>query len=332
MAIQVGIVGLGMMGKVHFDTYNKLKGVKVVAVCDADERKRKGNIGPFGTLDLSKVKVYSRVEEILNDPQVDVLDITLPTPAHAPITIQAFQAGKHVICEKPMARTSTEAMEMIKAAKKYKRHLYIAHCIRFWPSYIIAKEMVESGKYGKVRTAKFSRISPLPGWSWQNWLQSSQHSGRCALDLHIHDADFVRYLFGKPKTVQSLGVSLAPGGIDHIITSYNYPDRHWVVAEGAWEYSTTYPFSMTFTIAMEQGTLEMSRNLSLTYYPNRGKPKQIKVLKGDGYEGELKHFLECLQKDRDSDIIPSEEAYKTLLLIEAEIESVKTQKPVSVRG
>jgi len=89
---------------------------------------------------------------------------------------------------------------------------------------------------------------------------------------------------------------------------------------------------MTFTIAMEQGTLEMSRNLALTWYPNRGKPKAIKVLKGDGYEGELRHFLECLQKDRDSDIIPPEEAYKTLLLIEAELESIKTQRPVSVRG
>ncbi len=331
MAIQVGIVGLGMMGKIHFETYNKLKGIKVIAVCDSDDKKRRGNIGPFGKLDLSKVKVYSKLEEILNDPHIDVLDITLPTPAHAPTTIRAFQTGKHVICEKPMARTSAEAMEMIKVAKKYKRHLYIAHCIRFWPSYITAKELIETGRYGKVLTAKFSRISPLPNWSWQNWLQSAQ-SGRCALDLHVHDADFIRYLFGKPKTVQSLGVGLTPNGVDHIVTSYNYPDRQWVIAEGAWEYSNTYPFSMTFTIAMEQGTLEMSRNLALTFYPNRGKPKSIKVLKGDGYEGELRHFLECLQKNRDSDIIPPEEAYKTLLLIEAELESIKTQKPISVRG
>lgn len=332
MAIQVGILGLGMMGKCHFDTYNKLKGVKIVAVCDVDEKKRRGNIGPFGTLDLSKVKVYSRAEDLINDPQVDVVDITLPTPAHAPMTIKAFQAGKHVICEKPMARTAKEAKEMIDAAKKYKRHLYIAHCLRFWPSYVKAKELIESGKYGKVLTARFNRISPLPTWSWKNWLQTASQSGRCALDLHIHDADFIRYLFGKPKMVQSMGVSLAPGGIDHIVTTYIYPERQWVIAEGAWEYSNTYPFSMTFTIALEMGTLEMNRNLALTYYPNRGKPKSIKVLKGDGYEGELRHFLECIQNDRESDIIPPEDAYKTMLLIEAELESIKTQKPVLVRA
>lgn len=332
MAIQVGIVGLGMMGKYHFDTYQKLKGVKVVAVCDIDEKKRQGIIGPFGKIDLSKVKVYSNIEDLLNDPHVDVVDITLPTPAHAPTTIKAFEAGKHVICEKPMARTSDEAKAMLNASKKYKKHLYIAHCIRFWPSYVKAKEIIQSGKYGKVLTAKFNRLSGLPSWSWKNWLQSTSQSGRCALDLHIHDADFVRFLFGKPKAVLSMGASLAPGGIDHIITNYIYTEKYWVVAEGAWEYSTTYPFSMTFTIALEQGTLEMNRNLTLTFYPNRGKPKQIKVLKGDGYEGELKHFIECLNKNRESDIIPPEEAYKTLLLIEAEIESVKNQKPVPVKG
>ena len=331
MTIQVGILGLGMMGKCHHDTYAKIKGIKVAAICDGDDKKRRGDVGVFGKVDMSKYKVYRAAEELLSDPAIDVIDITLPTYLHAPYTIAALQAGKHVICEKPMARTSAEARQMIAVAKKTGQKLFLAHCLRFWPSYVKAREIILSGKYGRVLTARFCRLSPLPAWSWQNWLQDDSKSGRAALDLHIHDADFVQYLFGKPKAVLSLGGGLVKKGYDHITTSYEYDGGRFVTAEGAWEYAPSFPFSMTFSIAMEGATLEMTRDLALAVCPMKGKAQPVKVPKGDGYEYELKHFAECIRRNADSDVIPPESALHSVQLVEAEIASAQSRKPVAVK-
>lgn len=332
MALRVGLLGLGMMGKCHHDTYGKLKGVKVTAICDVSEQKRRGEVGNgFGTVDTSKYKLYSKAEELFGDKEVDVVDVCLPTYLHAKYSIAGLLAGKHVFCEKPMARTSGEAKQMIAAAKKSGKRLYLSHCIRFWPSYVKAREIVLSGKYGRVQTARFCRLSPLPGWSWENWLQDDAKSGRSALDLHIHDADFVQYLFGKPKSVLSVGSGISKKGIDHIVTRYEYAGDRLITAEGAWEYAPGFPFSMTFSIAMEGGTLDMTRDLALTLYPQKGKAQPVKVPKGDGYEGELKHFVECIGRNVDSDVAPPASAMNSVQLVEAELESIRTGKPVSVR-
>lgn len=331
MTIQVGILGLGMMGKCHHDTYAKLKGIKVAAICDGDEKKRGGDVGGFGKVDMSKYKIYAEAGELFADPAIDVVDIDLPTYLHAKYAIAALQAGKHVICEKPMARTSAEARQMIAAAKKTGKKLFLAHCIRFWPAYVKAREIILSGKYGRVLSARFCRISPLPGWSWQGWLHDDAKSGRCALDLHVHDADFVQYLFGKPKSVLSLGGGLTKKGLDHIITSYEYGGGRFVTAEGAWEYAPSFPFSMTFSIAMETATLDMTRDLVLSLCPLKGKAQPVKVPKGDGYEYELKHFADCIRRNADSDVVPPESALHSLQLVEAEIESVRAGKPVTVK-
>lgn len=332
MSVRVGILGLGMMGKCHHDTYAKLKGVKVAAICDVEEHKRRGEVGHgFGTVDVSKYKIYSRAEDLLADRDIDLIDVTLPTYLHAEYTLAGLQAGKHVICEKPMARTTAEARQMAAAARKSGKKLFMAHCIRFWPSYAKAREVVLSGKYGRVLTARFCRMSPSPAWSWQNWLHDDAKSGRAALDLHIHDADFVQYLFGKPKAVRSFGTGFGRKGFDHIITSYEYPGGRFVTAEGAWEYAPGFPFAMTFSIAMEGGTLDMTRDLSLTLCPLKGKPQPVKVPKGDGYEGELRHFVECIRRNVDSDVVPPESAMHSVQLVEAEIESANTGKAVSVR-
>lgn len=332
MTIKVGVLGLGMMGKVHFDTYAKLKGARVEAVCDVDAKKRQGDIGHgFGSIDLAKRKIYTAMDELFADPSLDVIDVCMPTYLHAKCSIAAMKAGKHVICEKPMARTSAEAREMIAASKKTNRKLFLAQCIRFWPSYVKAREIVLSGQYGRVMTARFCRLSGLPNWSWQNWLQDPGKSGRCSLDLHVHDVDFIQYLFGKPKSVLSRTGGLHKGCIDHIITAYDYGKDQLITAEGAWEYAWGYPFSMTFSIAMEGATLNMTSDTKLTLFPIKGKPKDVKVYAGDGYFHELAHFIECIRMNRDSDVVSPESAMHSVRIIEAEEESARTGKAVTVR-
>ncbi|MBU4285744.1 MAG: Gfo/Idh/MocA family oxidoreductase [Verrucomicrobia bacterium] len=335
MSLNIGIIGLGFMGKMHFNTYAKIKGAKVTAIADVDVRKRSGDwsgiVGNIGGAsrrqNLRGIHLYANAADLLKDPAVDIVDITLPTYLHARWAIRALKSGHHVICEKPMALKSAEAVAMIAAARAARRKLFIAQCIRFWPAYAKARELVRSKKLGKVVSAVFTRVSPRPTWSWQRFLEDPRKSGACALDLHIHDADFVLYMLGQPRSVLSRAVKNKNGGLDHITTFYNYAPGTLIQAEGAWEYNAGFPFSMTFRIALEKATLIFDAQ-GLQLCPAKGQAKPVAVAEGDGYFHELKHFLDCIRRNCASPVVPPEAALRSVQLIEAEVKSARSGKIV----
>ncbi len=339
MVVRIGIVGLGFMGKMHFETYRKIPGAKVVALCDIDPRKRAGdwsaiwaNIGAGGgRVDLSAYRVYPDVDGFLADPSVDAVDITLPTYLHAGVAVKALRAGKHVICEKPMARTSAEAARMVEAARAARRRLFIAQCIRYWPAYAVARRIIRGGALGRVRSAFFRRLGATPLGSWRNWLQDPAKSGLCALDMHVHDADFVLYTFGPPRAVTSRGAGFSRGRLDHIATFYEYGDGSLVAAEGGWMYSPPFGFEMTFLVAMERATLALGRDGVLRLLPKRGRQRALNVPPGDGYLHELRDFVACLAKDRGSEVVTPESAARSVRLVELEAQSALTGRAVPVR-
>ncbi len=339
MAIRVGILGLGFMGKCHYEAYKTIRGAEVAAICDIDSKKRSGdwsgiagNIGGAGKKeDLSGLSLYANADELFSDPSLDVIDITLPTYLHAEFAKKALASGKHVICEKPMARTSKEATSLVSAARKAKRQIYVAQCIRFWPAYATAREIIRSGKYGQTLSATFRRLSITPTWSWKNWLMDSDKSGDAALDLHIHDADFVRYCFGSPRSVSADASGFKPGRADHIIARYEYEKNLLVTAEGGWIYQGTgYPFEMSFQIAMQKACLRLSPDGVLTLHPNKGKPNVVKLPAKDGYQQELSHYIECIKSGRPSPVVSPEDAAESVKLIESELKSITTGKPVKM--
>jgi predicted dehydrogenase len=252
----------------------------------------------------------------------------LPTYLHAKWTIRALKAGKHVICEKPMALSSLDARKMVSAARQANRRLFIGHCIRFWPAYEVARKIIQSGAHGRVHSAVFARISPKPGWSWRSWLLNPKLSGNAALDLHIHDADFVLYLFGRPKSVCSHGSGSSLSGFEHIVTSYNLGKGNIVIAEGGWGYKEQYPFSMTFRVAMEKASLALHADGKLMLYQSGREPKNVNVPAGDGYSRELAHFIDCLAAGRKSNVVSPESAMQSVQLVEAEIKSAATGKTI----
>lgn len=336
----IGIIGLGFMGKMHFETYQSMAGAaKVVAIADTDPVKRSGdwsgiggNIATTGAkTDLSGITMYENGMDLIKDPNVDIVDITLPTYMHSEYTLAGFAAGKHVICEKPMALDYQQAKGMAAAAKKAGKRLFIGMCIRFWPAYREARNIMLSGKYGPVKTAKFTRISSLPTWSWDGWLQDYPRSHLSVLDFHIHDADFVAHTFGLPKAVTAHATGLQKQGYDHIVTSYDYGDGKLVVAEGAWEYAPGYPFSMTFDIHMKDASLRLGPDGKLMLYPMSGSGEQeVKVAPGSGYEHELKTYIECVEKGSDTDLISPDSAAETVRMIEAEAKSAASGQRVEL--
>jgi len=338
MTIKVGILGLGFMGNCHFNAYKGVEKARVTVLCDCDDNKLRddsrvaGNISGAGQKkDLTGIKTYSEASRLLADPEVDVVDITLPTYLHAEWTIKALKAGKHVICEKPMALSSPDARKMVSASRQARRQLFIGHCIRFWPAYEVARAIIRSGRYGKVLSAVFSRISPKPTWSWNNWLLNPKLSGNAALDLHIHDADFILYLFGSPKAVSSHGSGSARSGFEHIVTSYDFAKKNVVIAEGGWGYENKYPFSMTFRIAMEKASLALHADGKLTLYQSGRDPEIVVVPPGDGYGRELVHFVDCIAAGKKSRIVSPESAMLSVKLIETEIKSAAAGKSIQFK-
>ncbi|MBI4586580.1 MAG: Gfo/Idh/MocA family oxidoreductase [Planctomycetes bacterium] len=313
--VKVGVIGLGFMGLTHLQVYLKHPKAKVVAVADQIKERLKGDLsgvqgnimGPGRKFDFSKVKTYENAEDLLNHPEVDLVSVCLPTPAHAPIVKQALARGKHVLCEKPMAVTEAEVDAMVAAARASKGKLMVAQCIRFWPDYRKAREIVKSGSLGRVLAARFERKSGLPAWG--GWLRDESKSGGAIVDLSIHDIDFAHHLLGIPESVRATGAVDLKKGFDHYQGTLRYGGAA-VSLEGSWIFQGEYPFSMSFDILGEEGLLSFhsALNRPLTVYWANGRTERPGLTAGDGYFGEIDYFLSCIESGKAPELSPPEES------------------------
>ena len=232
--LKVGITGIGFMGMMHYLAYQKLEGVQVAAICEkiperlkGDWTKIKGNFGPQGTMmDLSGIATYSELDDMLKNPELDFIDVCLPPFAHAEATIKALEAGKNAICEKPITLKTAEADAMVAAAQKSGKLMMIGHVLPFFTSHAYVYEALVSGRYGKLLGGNFNRVISDP--TWLSNFYDMDVCGGPMLDLHIHDAHFIRLLFGMPKAVQSVGRTR--GGVpEYFNTQFLYDDPTLVV-------------------------------------------------------------------------------------------------------
>jgi predicted dehydrogenase len=332
--LRIGIVGFGFMGRMHYANWSKCEGAKVVAICDTDpdiienSKKAGGNIaGAENAVDFESLTVYSDFEKMLADNAVDAISMTLPTFLHCDFSIKALEAGVHVLCEKPMALDPQLCDKMSEAAKKSGKILQIGHCIRFWPEYVKAKEIIDSGDYGAVVSATFKRLGSAPSWGADDWFAQDDRSGGVAMDLHIHDSDYVQYLFGLPKGVQSFGHPASGKGMKCITTSYSFGDDKVVTAEGSWAMSPSFGFEMSFNIVMEKATLmyDCSREPSFKVCPVEGDAFTPDVVTGDGYSLEIEHFAGLVRGESLPEVITLQQSTDSIRIVQAEIKSVQDQ-------
>ena len=259
--IRVGLVGIGFMGWIHWLAYQKLAGVRVAAISSrnpqrlaGDWRGIQGNFGPSGEqVDLQGIAAYSNLDELLQDPQIDLIDVCLPTPQHADVAIRAIEAGKHVLCEKPMALRLADCDRMVAAAERANKLLMIAHVLPFFPEYDWALGLVRSGEFGRLRGGAFRRVIAEPNWNQNFW--PPDEIGGPMLDLHVHDAHFIRLLFGMPQDVVSCGSTR--GGVPEFWHSqFRFANRDLVVAATCGTIPQQgRPFTHGYEIHLEKATL-----------------------------------------------------------------------------
>jgi predicted dehydrogenase len=326
--MNIGIIGLGMMGRTHYEAYQEIGG-NVVAVADQDPKRAAGDLagtggnvlqGGLAHLPMEKIRGTTSAAELIAMKEVDIVDVCVPTPQHVDVAIAALRAGKHVLCEKPLARTSGDAERIAAAAAEAKGFFMPAMCMRFWPQWAWLKQAVTEKRYGTVLAATFRRCASMPA----GWYRNGQMSGGAALDLHVHDTDFVQHLFGMPKAVTSRGYSKTSGEIDHITTHFIYDDIPLVTAEGGWCFADGFGFSMQYTVNFENATADydLAREQPLRLSKG-GQTESIDAGPGFGYAAELRYFLDCVRKNQKPTTVTADDAVRSIKLVEAEVKSAR---------
>ena len=223
--LRAAILGFGGMGHCHAAQYAKQKNVRLVAVCDIDQKQLETaemsiNLGNTGKTDMSSLNKYLSYGELIKNEALDFIDICLPTDLHAEYSIRALKDGFNVLCEKPMALNVRDCDKMIAAAEKSGKLLMIAQCLRFNRDFEYVRETVKNGSLGKLIRLSLHRAGGMPG----GWFRDVSRSGGALMDLHIHDLDYVLSLLGKPQYVACFGNTIKSGGIDDLTANMVYAD------------------------------------------------------------------------------------------------------------
>ena len=317
-AVGVAVLGLGFMGRTHIGAYRGANAAgyenELVAVCDSDADRRRGLPGGQGNLeggaepelmfDPDSVRAYADPSELFADPGVQLVSICTHTDSHVDLAIQALEAGKHVLVEKPVALRAADIERLADAAEAASTLCMPAHCMRFWPAWRWLRDVVASGEYGAVRSASFRRLSAPPSWS-ADFYANAERTGGALVDLHIHDADFIRWCFGPPSGVSSAG------SVNHLTTLYRYDDGPvHVAAEGGWDHTPGFAFQMRYVVVFEQATAEFELAGEPQLRLSRdGETHPIEIAAHDGYQAEVSHLIDLIRTgSRDLDVTVREAA------------------------
>ncbi|MBP7934509.1 MAG: Gfo/Idh/MocA family oxidoreductase [Phycisphaerae bacterium] len=341
--IRVGLIGAGFVGRNHFNQYEKLPGrASVVALCDREADRRAGDWSKVGgnladtqgtKRDLGAIKPYTNWQDLLADPDVDLVDICVPTTAHCEISIAALKAGKHVLCEKPMALSVADCDLMLAAGRDAPGKFMIAQCIRFWPEYVFLKSVFDQKKYGLLKALSLRRQAEAPTYSLNSWVLKPELSGGAVLDLHVHDVDFAIHLLGKPQAVTAQGYPSPQGSLDHIHAFWHYGPGLVVSLEGCWDLPAGFGFNMGFTAVFEQAaiTWDLATGKPLTVFRSGSAPETPAMLAGgDGYFGEIAYFIECIERGQTPKTSTPQESRDAVALALAEKKSALSNKRVNV--
>ncbi|MEG0767821.1 MAG: Gfo/Idh/MocA family oxidoreductase, partial [Clostridia bacterium] len=199
--LRIGVIGTGSISHVHLEGYRKNPHVEIYALCDINDEALQRRAKEYGV-----TRLYHDCEEMLKLPELDAVSVCTWNVAHAPCAIAALNAGKHVLCEKPMAMNAAQAREMEEAAKRNGKLLMIGFVRRFGNDCAILKDLIEKDRFGELYYAKatYLRRKGSPG----GWFGDKARSGGGPLiDLGVHVIDLTRYLLGNPLPVSVYGAT-----------------------------------------------------------------------------------------------------------------------------
>ncbi|MFQ5849354.1 MAG: Gfo/Idh/MocA family protein [Candidatus Binatia bacterium] len=335
---KVAIVGNGGIYRLaHGPAWRRIPRAKVVATCDIVEERAEQ-----ARQELRAEACFTRIEDLLKNDRIDLVDICTPSDTHAELSIQALRAGKHVICEKPMALRPQDASRMMQTAAEVKRHLYIGHTRRFDWRWLHMREQIGAGRIGEAvavrRTERCWGAFPRGDWHWD-----AARSGGVMMDLGVHVADlFAWFLDAEPSDVYAKALAVREeakehGCFDFGIIQVGFPGGKRGTMEVSWAHPKEYaPFYSTTEVIGTRGKLTLSDKDAAPMTVVKGEigiPRYSPLLSSfpETFVDELNHFLDCIDRKAAPRITLSQ-AYTAVKTVTAAFESALSGCPIPLPG
>ena len=335
--LKVAIVGTGgIYHLAHGPAWRQIPQARVIATCDIIKERADQARAELGT-----EKSFSSMDELLANDGIDLVDICTPHPTHAELAVKALQAGKHVICEKPMALAIEDAARMIDAAKENHRHLYIGHTRRFDRRWVQVKEQIAAGRIGEPVCMRWSERS-WAGFAADSWRWDPQNGG-VLMDLGVHIADLFAWLFEAEATeVYAKGLSVRQeareeGCLDFALVQVSFAGGQQGLMELSWAHPKEYaPFYSSLEIIGTKGKLTLSDREAAPMVVIKGGtevPRYSPLLSTfpESFVGELAHFVDGISGNT-APRITLDDAYGAVEVIAKALESAATGKPIAFKG
>lgn len=317
--IRVGLVGAGTIGDVHLRAYSQIPAVQIVAIADAQPER----LEQFGRI-FNVPDHYVDYLDLIARDDIDAISVCTPNQYHAPITIAALEAGKHVLCEKPLARSYAEGRGMVDAAGKAGRILKVAFNHRERGDVKVLKSYIDVGELGHIYHAKatWMRRSGIPGVG--GWFTSKEMAGGGPLiDLGVHVLDMALYLLGEPKVASVSAATyseLGPRGrgnwgeyrltgsggyeVEDLATAFiRMVDGSTLLLEASWAVYGKSADDFGVTLFGTNGGAEIEvknygwENTLRIFTDVVGVPAEVqpRVNKGDGHLGVIREFIDQIR-------------------------------------
>lgn len=353
--VKVGIIGCGGIanGK-HMPSLKKLKNVELVAFCDIIKERAEKACEEYG---VEGAKVYTDYKELIADPEIEVVHVCTPNRSHSFITVDSLNAGKHVMCEKPMAKTYEEAKKMLEAAKKTGKKLTIGYQNRQRTDSQYLKAVCEDGELGEIYYAKAHAIRRRAVPTWGVFLNEYEQGGGPLIDIGTHALDLTLWMMNnyKPKMVvgsvfKKLGdqTNTANAWGDWDPKEYTVEDSAFgfitmengatIVLESSWALNTLDVREAQTTLCGTKAGADMIGGVRINGVKHNKQYTEIPALGADGvdfYDGseetasdrEARLWIEAVINDTEP-VVKPEQAIVVTQILEAIYESSKTGKPV----
>jgi predicted dehydrogenase len=313
------------MGGVHLNAYAGIPEVEVVGVADTRVESAVAGAKIVGA------RPYASYEELVAAEDVQVVDVCLPTALHRDLAVRAAGEGRHVILEKPIARTMEDAQQILDAFSADGPRLFVGHVVRFFPEYAGIKQKIDAGDLGTVGVVRTSRRSPfLLGWN--DWYADWRVSGGVLMDLVIHDFDYLRWTLGEVERVYARGMlGREYNRLDYVLATLRFQSGAIAHVEGHWGYPGPFNYSIEVTGSHALLTVDSTEPASLQLIS--GAPEEGPDLASgkSPYEKELEHFIHCMATGEEP-IVEAHDAREALRIGLAATESVLRGEPVTLGG